>query len=865
MGDRKLDRDDPQQRLRQTRVVPSWVVGGAQVGVERVSRGLRVIFDPAIDRGVWLGPTSRPATFGEAWLGPSGLLGRLELELGCGGAVLSALERASALVTKLATRGGWWRASYEADPLGTCQRLLRDRDLLALWGWRGEAASDRLAELWAATTNAAPGIPDRLRDIHAALEHGPLPIDCVDVLSPVAGLPTLWRTVLGALADVGVRVTETPGPAARAPVDVNALTMLRPHGPLAAADEVAASLAALPSLAGVLVIGGDDVLDAALHRHGLPRLGAPAQPAASVALVRLVVEAAFEPMEAGDLHSLLCIDPGPIPRALAVPLIAALTKLPGRRSHLWRAAADDALAKIDESRRGVLRERIEMLLMPAARRGDKVAAAEILSRLHLVGTWARGRAESEPSLGTVALLVARAAALVARLGMTEVTLTQLRRLVDDLDDDAALAAVADAGLAGVAEPGAVLGPADVIVWWGFTRQNTRKAAQVRLSLEEHDRLVRLGVTPPDLGAVMQAEATRWRRPFEAARTLILVCPQTDETGEREFPHPLWDELCAELPDRRAAARLEKTRLDLTRRAVPPRSLPAPSVTSQAGRPLPLRDPESPSSLARLLGCSLSWALHYHGRVQPGLSSGAAAPTPLLYGTIAHHLLARVFRDGALGADAAADEAARVVDDELSAICETLDLPRYQVERAAVKHAIVESARELGRLITATGASVRGVEVEVRRSLGGVTIRGYADLILGCPDAVLDLKWGRSSYIDKLKAGTALQLAAYAEPFAEDASRPEVAYFLLGKQQLVGEPGSVFPGVTIPGSTTSDVTWRAALAALERRRAELAAGELFAPAGDGTEIESRLGDGLLTLAPECTYCELGGLCGQRGCV
>jgi ATP-dependent helicase/nuclease subunit B len=849
-----------------------------------VSDGLRVVFDPAIDRGAWFGAPdpSVAATFGEASLGPSGLLGRLELELGLGARPLPALDRASALVPRLAAQDGWWRASYDADPLGACHRLLRDRDTLALWGWRGEPASDRLAELWRATAHAGPGLPDRLHAVEAAVLEERLPIAAIDVLCPPATLPPLWRTLLDTLGARGVRVTWTRPAATRARGDLasartsrfeprgdGSLGLLRAHGPLAAADEVAASLAALPSLHGVLVVGCDDVLDGALARLGLPRLGAPSRPSGSLALLRLVVEAAFEPMEPGDLHALLCLDPGPIPRGIAARLAGALGKLPGRRSALWRSATEEGLAQIDEGRRDALRLRLAALLLPAAARGGAVDTAEIRRRLHIVGGWARGRAESDPTLGAVALLAARAASLLDHLAHDTVTLTHLRRLCDDLEDGVATRSEAEAGLAAVDGPGAVLGPADVIVWWGFTRDGARTPPRLRLTRPEREALRRLGVTPPDPGLLMQDEAARWRRPLDqAARALILVCPRTDGAGEPAFPHPLWDELVAVMPDRQAAGALERSRLDVPaaprRQPVPQRPLPAPVLAVSAGRSLPLRESESPSSLGKLLGCSLSWALHYHGRLRPGLSEGPAAPTPLLYGTLAHHLLAKVFQDGALGPERAAEKAAAVVDAELSAICETLDLPRYQVERTAVKHAIVESARELGRILEASGARVRGVEVELHHTLDGVALRGFADLVLGSPDVVLDLKWGRTTYVEKLKTGTALQLAAYAQLLAGGSTPPEAGYFVLKRQELLGEPGSVLPGATIPGTTRSETTWRAAMVSLARRRRELEAGQLAAPAADGTEVAARLATDGLTLEPECVYCSLDGLCGRSGC-
>jgi hypothetical protein len=157
-------------------------------------------------------------------------------------------------------------------------------------------------------------------------------LDRVELLS--TGLPSLWRALFARLP-----VVETRLPAVE---PREAPLLLRPHGPLAAADEVAASLAALPSLDGVVIVGGDDVLDAALRRHGLPRLGAPVHPPASVALIRLVIEAAFEPMEPADLPC------APLPRSGAHP--ARRRRPSGRRAVAFPRPAIAALARRDRGR-----------------------------------------------------------------------------------------------------------------------------------------------------------------------------------------------------------------------------------------------------------------------------------------------------------------------------------------------------------------------------------------------------------------------------------------------------------------------------------------------------------------------------------
>src|SRR5690349_9660049 len=130
-----------------------------------VSGGLRVVFDPALDGGGWPGVVGeKAAAVGEVWCGPMGLVGRLAMELGLGVGGVSGVERACELARTLRGRDGWWRASFEVDEIATCERLLRDRDALVMWGWRGQAVSERLAALWEATGEAR-GVGDVLWEI----------------------------------------------------------------------------------------------------------------------------------------------------------------------------------------------------------------------------------------------------------------------------------------------------------------------------------------------------------------------------------------------------------------------------------------------------------------------------------------------------------------------------------------------------------------------------------------------------------------------------------------------------------------------------------------------------------------------------
>ncbi len=844
---------------------------------------MRISFDRSIDRGAWPGALhGAMAVEGHAWVGPHGLVERLETLLGLGGLRLARSARACQLVARLRGRDGWWAASFEADPLGTADRLLRDRDALRLWGWHGEPASERLASLWNATEDVAPGLADRIDAIVAALGTRSLGLAGVTLFEPIAALEPAWCTLLARLSAAGVAVEERPpAPASTAgdlraarsapfvPTGDRTLMLFRPYGPIEAADEVAAALAARASFDGVLVVGADEVLERALRRHGLPGVGCGADHPASAGLVRLVVEAAFTPMDAADLHALLCFDPGPIPRSVALRLIGALRQRPGRSCEDWREALGEGLARIDEPRRSEVAARLEALLVPAGNHAGAIESSEIVRRLRALGAWARARATLAPSLIGVAQQAADAATLIELLGDTTVTRVALQRLCDEVPGGAA-APHAEAGLAAVDEPGAVLGPAETIIWWGFTRTRAPAVARLRLSERERSQLQSLGVPLPVGGQGMASEAARWRRPLEQATgNLTLVCPRTDDAGDPAFPHPLWDELRAAMPDAQAATRLEAVHLELPARAarqgVVARALPVARTGLSVGRSLSLREPESPSSLEGLIGCSLRWALQYRGQLREGLSWGPPAPGPLLNGIVAHDLLARIFGDGvpASGDDAHA-RAMTQVSEHLGQMCETLHLPRYQVERVAVTAAIGESARALAGLIHDLGAAVRGVELDHTATLDGISVQGTVDLALEDPSIVLDLKWGKTTNRLRLERGAALQLALYAELVAaETGVRPGVGYFTLRTQNVYAEPGTTLPGASVPGTATAADTWRGARAAIRRRIDELAGGQLHAPAADGSELESGLGPEGLTIEPPCGFCAFGGLCGRSG--
>ena len=865
--------------------------------VERGETGLHVVFDAALDGPGWPGVLAdREAAVGRAWLGPLGLLDSLETRLGLAGRFADPLRRTVQLAASLEERDGYWRSSFDVDRLAACRRLLRDRDTLAIWGWRGQAVSPRLGELHRATADVAASLPDRLRAVVAALDAGRSPdIHTLASATRVADLPPLWRQVFDGLVAAGTRLHHTaPEPASAngdlaaartspfAPTGDGSLSLLRRYGPLDTADEVAAALAAALAAADgrerVVIIGADHVLDTALARHGLPRAGAaPADVSSSAQLLRLVVEAAFIPMETGELHSLVTADPGPVPRRVARRLMRALDKAPSRLAPVWEQELANGIAALEEERRDQVRDRLKLLLTPACGRDERLPATALADRLVALTDWARRRVPFVPTLLDLVDHTNAMLDLLATLRVETLAWHEARALVAALGEPAAhrAGAVAEAGIGHLRDPGALLGPADTVVWWNFSLGAASRPARVPLTVAEREGLAAAGVEPPDVAGATSIQNAGWCRPLEQATgSLILCCPQTDEAGERVAPHPLWDDVVASLADPRLSSVLTSAEVVAPARAswsaVAARPLVMPAVSPRLPFGLPPRDRESVTGLDSLLGCTVDWALTHHGKLYPGLAAAPDDASPSRLSTIVHNLLAEVLGGERIpDPEAAAAAVVDLFDRDAEQWCEALGLPRLQPSRAIVKQVATDSARELARLAESLGATVASTEHKIEAAVDGLAMGGRIDLQLhsATPDrpVVLDLKWGKKRYREAVEAGTAVQLAAYAAMVAATGPAPETAFFSLQGQELItpAADGRLDGDAVVSGAIDPAVTWSAVVAAVRRRLREVAQGQLQAPGTVEPVPENQLHEEVgITLAPPCDYCHFAQLCGRE---
>jgi ATP-dependent helicase/nuclease subunit B len=892
---------------------------------------MRIVLGGDLGDGGFPGPLSdRAAVLDEAWVDVAGLVALLEVRLGIATRdPPGEAERAAALARALRGAGpAPWTRSLEVDPLATARAVLRLKDALTLAGVDDTVDAallpPRLAAVHRLARGTLPGIPERLQHCLQALREGGRPR--IERLALVDGrdvLPLAARRLCDALAASGTDVhplavdpagddRDSDLAAARGTgeaiyVGDGSLLLLRPD----TIDEAAADVAlALPGLQGpVVVIGGDLVLDEALARVGAPPLGARGDVGSDALLSLLpLVVALGEP----------AVDPERLFEATSLPVTVFPRGLAGR---IRRALAETPSALAPKI--------VEAVVAAVAERGQKHgAAAEVAlaDRLAtLVPTWSaalqRPTTTTRREDGTVDVAAVRARAVVLvqllggrqqrdfgdeertpyrasmrqvgvfirlldALGTDVVTPPQLARLVRSATASvrAAAPSPASAGLHRVSRPGAVLGPAPTIVWWGFTRESGRLPPRTLL-VDERQQLRRLGFDPGAIDAIAAGFAVATRRPLVCARDrLILVAPQRGAGGREHHPHPLWDEILARAPaaERRAATRNLVRPDDDGARGLVPRVVPVPRPMAKA-RGLHVigadtvhpREVTSPSREELLLGCGLRFVLEERGaqarplRVKRGVT---------LEGEVVHAVISAVLAGGLDDRDDVIAARARAAFlDVVPGLAGDWQRPGREQIMLRVRERATRAAVALVATLRDNQLTVQAVEQEVARELptpvqGAVlqrTLKGTPDLVVVGVDHgrsfpfVIDHKTGREEHRRTLlRLGVPLQLLAYARLVGDKSMAPPgFGYFIIRSRRLLTSDSRLRGVEFVPADRTAREGWGLIEAARREAFDALARGEVRAPgADDEVPEEIAVGVDRVVIGPPCRWCRADVVCG-----
>lgn len=841
---------------------------------------MRFILSHTPDTRIQLTERAHPrAESGIHWGEPARLASLLETQLGLAVPPPKEVLRAVGLLDRPKIEGAFWAESAEKDPLATSLRLLRWNEELRLAGWQGQAVSPRLGQLAKLVEGAEPGIAERTLRVIETLKAQEVDLDSVELLGIYRNeLPVLFRRLLEALEARGTVITETPvepviGKGGLAgclqegysPAGTGELRMIRPQGPLAAADLVAAWLAGLDDLDGTVVIGGDEILDRALHRHGLPVLGAERTAGSDqlLQILPLVIALGWPPPDPHLAQELLSLDESPVPPSIASKLARALKQWPAIGSPDWKEALEKGLAAIPEDdRRKRVGERLSLIFSTGASR-EELPAAELAGRVAALETWAKGKANADEAQADrwdcLLQQLASFRKLYQATGLTGLARPLIEKLLRAATEQAQQPPVmnAEAGIETVPEPGAILAPVRRVVWWNFTERSAPSVDRLMLTPDEKEKLEALGCEFPD-PAVQAAQLSRaWRRPVQMATdSILLVCPKFGADGEPETPHPLWDEISSRLETEQVAKLTGELPPEVEKnRKVPALAVPQPKREWRVAPAVTITMPDhfSPSSLELLLGNPLYWVLKYPGR----LSYGASDPLPsgvLTRGSLAHKIagdiLAECTNKALHDPEKAAGLAGRRFENDGPAMVADFFLQGRERERASLRNTIVGMTRDLFRHLHETGATVAAVETDIEGEIDGISFRGRPDLVLSNPDIVLDMKWGREGDRQKeLEQGGALQLAVYVALL----KRPHfIGYYISSRQHLLlCNPGR-FDCIRIEGPTPGEV-WDAARATLKERLDQFDKGaveDTCTLADDNApEKNSRLVEGRLVIAPK----------------
>lgn len=846
-------------------------------------------------------------------------------------------ERLAALVADASRGAPYFAAAYAADPTGTAAQLLRLRDELVDAGWDGEPllGGERLETLHRLSALDGPALPPGLADQLAAVdaELGQAtrsPYTALTLVDDLELWPGRWRRVLLRLRALGTRlehvrpswpppsgnsdlarfqralrdepeVARTPeaeragearGEVTSPPAGDGSLVLLRAPASSLLAEPTAALLAADPALSTVIIRGLDPgPLDAALHLQGLPRQGVLSssrwRPALQV--LRLALTVSFVPKDPRRLLELVTLTGGPFAGRAGRRLAAALCERPGIDNVLWNRAQEDLS----------LEERVRVQQWIESPRLDPRGAAReaLLEIAERVLAWLTRRAAllGEPSWQAAVL---QARAFVEALhtdGRARLDRPAVEQLLQDLTEESSASALAEeeAGrIDHVDSPERLLVSRDRVLWWGFVGEAAPPRPTFRAA--EVAALQRAGLHFPDPTARLRARFESLTRAVHAARRqLVLVVPE-QVAGERCAPHPLLDELVARLSGSESAlARLTLTPDELARGSALAARLARVPTEVAAILPLPAarrqwhvdpslirpRDAESASSLEKLIGCPLSWTLHYQAGLRSA-SRGGIPGGPLLAGKLGHRLLEELHLAGGLSTDL--DEVRHAAERTLDALLEregtALLVAGASDARHQLRSELVDAAVALAGLLRENELELAGVEVPVVAELAGRPLRGSIDLLLVTRDGderVLDLKYGGGTYSDKLEAGRAIQLAVYAEARRQQSGAealPPAAYFSLKNHRLLATDAAPHFGrqpqrgpALAQTSAQIQSTLSAIGAAFEAGRVPVAGVKATEEAGFlkllGVPSE-RVPEHLSLPADEtCKYCELGAVCGR----
>ena len=203
------------------------------------------------------------------------------------------------------------------------------------------------------------------------------------------------------------------------------------------------------------------------------------------------------------------------------------------------------------------------------------------------------------------------------------------------------------------------------------------------------------------------------------------------------------------------------------------------------------------------------------------------------GTLCHRIVKSYTLSRSSGSLRQPQRGGNLYDQLLPSMASELLLEGRMVEKHRYREEIIRAIYTLVEAINRYGLTVEATEAPLEGEINGISLTGYADLLLrdhGGQAFVLDMKWSISAkYMrQEVEDGSALQLATYAWMLKNAEAAPDVhaGYFMLAQGQFISDSPLLGSNAVIPARSLEE-TWDMAVATLDEVWNDLEQGSLKA--------------------------------------
>ncbi|MEI6173239.1 MAG: PD-(D/E)XK nuclease family protein [Bacteroidota bacterium] len=786
---------------------------------------MKIHYSQYFDDGVFQGTSRKEkATVNVIYLGPMGLLGFLERELGLTGDYPDAMDRANRYSSALRKHvaecpEAFYAQAFETDETGVAKDLLRWRDDLVWLGWKKlkpEEQPQRLntlarVELQFNDRYFHYGVADRWQDVIESLQkiavtfHVKLIIyDDRELVHPffkklfiLLGKNTEYQN-LNATISMGNNNLGTvkklllgngPKGAIFKPLsEDNSFSILRLKDNHLAADVLSNQIR--QGFKPVVINDENKVLDYYLVANGLPACGSTLTNSNPliIQLFKLICVGLISPLNVFNLLSLLQSPYSPIPKILSLRLARHLIEKPGVDGALWKEIIENYFVELGKNEPGAKKwkkKRDEVALFLSFNFEPTIDVMRIKNVYASLKGWADRH--SLPAIHDHTDEERDQFAYLSRLSET-----LLRKIQDESEpyDGNKLLKMVESIYEPASFPNEIVqtnsverlnSPAGLLdnpplIWWQDCYNSVIKAEQhAFLYFGEIEFLKRNGIDTYLPADQVKMAYEKIKRGILAAESQCVLVVAEKHNGEETSTHPIISEITAGFQNlHQVAATLNDIELltlfPLQTKLTEEIRLPEPKIRWEIKNPQKLtkRDTESASSIEKLIQHPFEWVIEYQAKLNTG-NSFTLPDLFTLKGNIAHATTEAIltqFKNDAhfrLTDELIADQLnMKILEEGL-----VFMLSEQRFEYAELVRKYTNAIRSLVSIITENELKTIGCEYNAEKVIPGIgVVAGKIDLVLENKQGqqvIFDLKWTKNNkkYQVKLEEGKSVQLAIYS--------------------------------------------------------------------------------------------------------